>query len=40
MAAEQLLSGRLPMGSSQKESELLLAQTAEALDAELRVEGA
>jgi hypothetical protein len=39
MAAEQLLSGRLPIGSSQKESELLLQQTAEAQEAGLKVSG-
>ena len=39
MAAEQLLSGQIPIGNSQKESELLLQQTAEAQEAELKVAG-
>jgi hypothetical protein len=40
MAAEQLLAGQLPLGSSRPESELLLQQTQEALDASLDVSGA
>jgi hypothetical protein len=39
MAAEQLLAGQLPIGSSQQQSELLLQQTQEAADAELEVTG-
>lgn len=40
MAAELLLSGQLPLGASKQESNLLLQQTQEALDAELDVSGA
>jgi hypothetical protein len=40
MAAELLLAGRLPIGSSQQQSELLLQQTQEAADAQLEVTGA
>lgn len=39
MAAELLLTAKLPIGSSQAESELLLQQTQEALDLELQVSG-
>jgi hypothetical protein len=39
MAAELLLAGQLPIGSSQQQSELLLQQTQEAADAQLEVTG-
>lgn len=39
MAAEQLLAGRLHIGSSRADSELLLQQTAEAMAAQLNVSG-
>jgi DNA mismatch repair protein MutS2 len=40
MAAELLLAAKLPIGSSQQQSELLLQQTQEAADAQLEVTGA
>jgi DNA mismatch repair protein MutS2 len=40
MAAELLLTGALPIGSSQQQSRLLLQQTQEAADAQLEVTGA
>jgi DNA mismatch repair protein MutS2 len=40
MAAEELQAGRLPLGASQAESELLLQQTQEAMDLGLLVTGA
>uniref|UniRef100_A0A383W1M4 DNA mismatch repair proteins mutS family domain-containing protein n=1 Tax=Tetradesmus obliquus TaxID=3088 RepID=A0A383W1M4_TETOB len=39
MAAELLLAGQLPIGSSRQHSELLLQQTQEAADAQLEVAG-
>jgi DNA mismatch repair protein MutS2 len=39
MAAELLLAAKLPIGSSQQQSELLLQQTQEAADAQLEVTG-
>lgn len=36
MAAEVLQAGQLPLGASQQESEQLLRQTAEAMEAQLK----